>query len=477
MIIRADGVPDPRRYNAPTAPEVAVIMPGDGYSEGVASRDIVLHARTGGLQRITECNCAYDSLHYVLLFPSGDNGWQLKIPHSRGKGDVTALEYYSSRLMVRSDLSYLHMCGRLFHQYLVDMFAKVEQQRLNYIKCNQQKIRVDLYSGLADAISAGDSNPRDLGRKVILLSSFTGSPRQMFELYQDSMSIVRKYGKPDLFITFTSNPKWEEISSALIGNQKATDRPNLIVRVFKMKLKELLNDICNKHVLGKPLAHVYTIEFQKRGLPHAHILVILCQSDKPREPSDYDKIVCAEIPDTIHNPRLHNIVKRCMMHSPCGSIRRNAPCMRDGKCTKKFPKALAEFTTTGNDSYPIYQRRNNKRTVQVNGLELDNRSVVPYNPYLLLKYNAHINVEICSTVSAVKYLYKYVYKGHDRAIVEFHTGDSSESSKTKKVDEIVNYLEARYESATEACYRLFAFELHANLPHVIRPELHAGPQF
>ena len=165
-----------------------------------------------------------------------------------------------------------------------------------------------------------------------------------------------------------------------------------------MKLKELLNDICNKHVLGKPLTHVYTIEFQKRGLPHAHILVILCQNDKPRDPSDYDKIVCAEIPNPIHNPRLHNIVKRCMIHSPCGSIRRNAPCMRDGKCTKKFPKAFAECTTTGNDSYPIYQRRNIKRTAQVNGLELDNRWVVPYNPYLLLKYNAHINVEICSTV-------------------------------------------------------------------------------
>ena len=234
MIIRVDGVPDPRRYNAPTAPEVAVIMPGDGYSEGVASRDIVLHARTGGLQRITEGNCAYDSLHYVPLFPSGDNGWHLKIAHSRGKGDVTALEYYSSRLMVRSDLSNLHMCGRLFHQYLVDMFAKVEQQRLNYIKCNQQKIRVDLCSGLADTISAGDSNPRDVGCKVILPSSFTGSPRQMFELYQDSMSIVRKYGKPDLFITFTCNRKWIEISSALIGNLKATDRPDLIVRVFRI---------------------------------------------------------------------------------------------------------------------------------------------------------------------------------------------------------------------------------------------------
>ena len=88
-------------------------MRGDGHSEGVASRDIVVHARTGGLHRKTECNCEYDSLHYVLLFPTGNNVWNQKIPHSRGKGDVTALEYYCSRLMMRTDLSYLHMCGTL----------------------------------------------------------------------------------------------------------------------------------------------------------------------------------------------------------------------------------------------------------------------------------------------------------------------------------------------------------------------------
>ena len=63
-----------------------------------------------------------------------------------------------------------------------------------------------------------------------------------------------------------------------------------------MKLRELLNDICVKHVLGRPLVHVYTIEFQKRGLPHAHILIILSDQDKPRDPTMYDKIVCAEIP-------------------------------------------------------------------------------------------------------------------------------------------------------------------------------------
>ena len=83
---------------------------------------------------------------------------------------------------------------------------------------------------------------------------------------------------------------------ALIGNQKATDRPDLIVRVFKMKLKELLNDIGNKHVLGNPLAHVYTIEFQKRGLPHGQILVILCQNDRPRNHQTMTKLSVQRFP-------------------------------------------------------------------------------------------------------------------------------------------------------------------------------------
>ena len=108
----------------------------------------------------------------------------------------------------------------------------------------------------------------------------------------------------------------------------------------------------------------------------------------------------------------------------------------------------------------------NSRSVEVGGCLLDNRWVVPYNHFLLLKYNAHTNVEICTTVSAVKYLYKYVYKGHDKAIVEFSV-DNADNSGPKRKDEVANYLEARYISATESCYRIFAYELHANKPHVM----------
>ena len=119
----------------------------------------------------------------------------------------------------------------------------------------------------------------------------------MQQLYQDSMAIVREYGKPDLFVTVTCNPNWPEITNELLPNQQASDRPDLISRVFKLKLKSITNDLFVKGVLGKVIAHVHVIEFQKRGLPHAHILMILSPEDKPKTPEDFDKLVCAEIPD------------------------------------------------------------------------------------------------------------------------------------------------------------------------------------
>src|SRR5690242_3105274 len=100
-----------------------------------------------------------------------------------------------------------------------------------------------------------------------------------------------------------------------------------------------------------------------------------------------------------------------MMHGPCGSGILNEPCMNNEKCSKQYPKEFQAATSNNNKGYPLYIRRENNKIVDIKGIKLDNRWVVPYNPYLALKYNAHINVEICSTVMAVKYLYKYVYKG------------------------------------------------------------------
>lgn len=98
-----------------------------------------------------------------------------------------------------------------------------------------------------------------------------------------------------------------------------------------------------------------------------------------------------------------------MIHGQCGEANKNSPCMKDNKCSKRFPKQFCERTFQSTDGYPKYSRRDNGITVEKNGVILDNRWVVPYNLFLLSKYTAHINVEICTSVSAVKYLYKYVF--------------------------------------------------------------------
>ena len=79
-----------------------------------------------------------------------------------------------------------------------------------------------------------------IGKVIILLSTFIGSPRNMLQLYQDAMAIVRKYGKPDLFITMTCNPKWCEIEENLLPGQSASDRPDIVARVSNIKKDYLI---------------------------------------------------------------------------------------------------------------------------------------------------------------------------------------------------------------------------------------------
>ncbi|XP_039600649.1 uncharacterized protein LOC120523396 [Polypterus senegalus] len=255
------------------------------------------------------------------------------------------------------------------------------------------------------------------GKMYILPSSFAGSPRNMPQNYQDAMAIVRKYGKPNLFITMTCNPKWEDTVNNLQHGQTVDGQPHLVARVFHLNLKALIDDICKKHIFGFLKAMVYVLQFQKRGLPHAHILLILKESCKPKNEELIDKIVSAEIPNIEITPRLHAIVTKHMIHGPCGALNPNSPCMTNDKCSKDFPKEFQIKTVANSNGYPKYKRRNTGQSIILNGKKIDNSWVVPYNPYLALKYNCYINVEVCASVKSIKYLFKYVYKGHDYANV------------------------------------------------------------
>ncbi|XP_014670443.1 PREDICTED: uncharacterized protein LOC106811370 [Priapulus caudatus] len=328
-----------------------------------------------------------------------------------------------------------------------------------------------MYQGLMDhlALQATEHNltPRKL---VILPSSFQGSPRAMQQNFQDAMAIVSKHGRPDLFITFTCNPTCKDILDSLLPNQRPEHRPDIVSRVFKLHLAELLDDIRNKHVLGVPIAYIYVIEFQKRGLPHCHLLLILAEGSKLKEPADIDSVISAEIPDQQSEPHLYNIVKSTMVHGPCGSFNHASPYMVDNKCSKDYPKAFQDSTALAVNGYPLYRRRDNGRTIIVGRHEIDNRWIVPYNPYLTKKFYAHINVEACTSIKSVKYLFKYVYKGHDCANVRITQTDELTH------DEVHTFLDTRYVSAPEAFWRLSEFHMHQQSHTVYRLAIHLPNQ-
>ncbi|XP_065679819.1 uncharacterized protein LOC136094133 [Hydra vulgaris] len=343
---------DRRRYNLPSHEEVAIVFVGDDGAPP-ASREIVIYLRGQPLRTILSMSANLDPL-----------------------------------------------------QYVVDAYVKVEGQRLAFIRNNQNKLRSEQYDALHEHVinRANDLNVRP-GRVVILPSSYVGSPRALKENFEDAMAVIKKYGKPDLFITFTCNPKWREIVENLNPGQTANDRPDLV---------------CRHGVLGKVVSHVQVIEFQKRGLPHVHILLHFVNADKLETAEDIDSLISAEIPDPAVDPELFEIIKSCMIHRPCGILNPNSPCIKGGKCTKKFPKEFNPHTVAIFNGYPRYRRVDNGRIVNI--------------------------------------------KGHDCANVVIN--------EQVNHDEINTFLNCRYVSAPEALWRIFEYSLSDMSHNIIRLQVH-----
>ncbi|KAL1364583.1 hypothetical protein AAHE18_03G226700 [Arachis hypogaea] len=341
---------DRRNYNTPSCDEVAALIVGD-FDSSDHGRDIIVRSTAGQLQRIYETHALYWPLQYPLLFPYGEDGYQLNIPY-RGQQEgyvpgrrtrVSLREFICFHLQIREqEDGIIHKCRRLFQQFVVDCFMMIESQRLYEIRMKQSTIRGEVLQGIEEAMRRGDDEASSIGTRVILPSLFTGGRRYMFNR-------------------------------------------------------------C-----------MYTIEFQKRGLPHAHILLWLNGESNLQSVEIVDEFICAELPNPQKFPSLYNVVTKYMIHGPCGLLRPSFPCMKDGKCSKFYPKRFVDQTCFDEDGYLIYRRRDMGVTVKINDVDIDNRFVVPYNPLLLMKYQAHINLKFCNKSNVIKYLFKYINKGLDR---------------------------------------------------------------
>ncbi|KAG5533516.1 hypothetical protein RHGRI_027634 [Rhododendron griersonianum] len=505
IILRADPKVD---YTAlpPTVPQVAAIWIENEEAADLQERDIIVQKHDGHTQTISYYYGCYDPLQYPLLFPFGEPGWHEGIkkikPSARsqsclGQGKVlpnhsstaeelisnetavrqenarkgnmvSAREFYAYRLQIRKNTnSILLESARLLQQFAVDMYVKIETSRLDYFRNRQEEIRADLYQGIVDSIGHGESDPSKIGKRIVLPGTFIGGPRDMRKRYLNAMTLVERYGKPDLFLTMTCNPNWQEIKDQMKPHEEAQNRPDLVSRVFKSKLEHLQKEIVRNQLFGPVIAYTFVVEFQKRGLPHVHMLMILKKPFKLDTIEKIDALISAEIPDKKKYPHLYAMVIKHMMHGPCGELDITKACMQDGKCKNHYPRNHCAETSIDADGYPMYRRRLTGEQVQIRGQMLDNRWVVPYNPYLLAMFDCHINVEVCSTIKAVKYLYKYIYKGHDKIIYRLVT-----SKFPGDIDEIQQYQAARWISPPEATWRIFRFALHEIRPAVISLQLH-----
>ncbi|XP_074296950.1 uncharacterized protein LOC141627616 [Silene latifolia] len=187
-------------------------------------------------------------------------------------------------------------------------------------------------------------------------------------------------------------------------------------------------------------------------------------------PEDFDKFVSAEIPP-VTNESLRTAMLKHMMHGPCGRLDPNRQCMKhkktEGQCKYAYPKPFAADTTNSDDGYPIYMRRDTGESAKIRGHNLNNQWVIPYNPYLLDLFDCHLNVEVCSTIQAVKYLYKYVYKGQDK--ISFNVAAEGE---VQVVDEIEQYQSGRWVSPVEAVWCIYGFDLFEIHPLVMALPVH-----
>ncbi|CAN0881721.1 hypothetical protein LINGRAHAP2_LOCUS14393 [Linum grandiflorum] len=183
---------------------------------------------------------------------------------------------------------------------------------------------------------------------------------------------------------------------------------------------------------------MHTIEFQKRGLPHVHILVWLAKEAKLETPNLIDQMISAELPDPVEDPIGYAAVTRFMLHGPCGPANPVAPCMVDGKCKKRFPKQFNTETTFDENGYAVSRRRDSGITAVKSSHTLDNSCVIPYNRDLIVKYPAHINVEACHKGQLIKFLFKYITKGPDQSNVIADQRNTNASSSQKEPQEPVD---------------------------------------
>ena len=463
----------------------------------------VVLPHSGNMVSVPESSQLFETAQYPLLFPQGRGGYyndlSLSCHSYRRPWYVDACNTPTSEISSVADftkyvlyqkcelLMQVHTCAQ---QYILDQFSRWQSMIFDVMAKNQSvtksiKARVARY---ADIIESKEKKKAPDSRPIFMPASVPGSPAHQKREIRNGLSIFARKGNPHMFITFTGNAKWPDFIAAVKAQVpgiadddiNAILFPDLMARVFRKRLAECEKDLRSGKIFGDKMCYIQrVIEFQKRGMPHAHICLRLGPAKDRRGrqtkitaqladswvstrlfyheecplwaeyPNDSDESIQScfnrkECACAAHV--LGRMVKSKMLHTKCDPSR----CQReDGSCKRGYPKAAGtdESSRTWCDARGYWHHKR---------LYACDARVVPYNRALLLRYNAHINVEISGTVKVICYLKKYMTKLPDcsrSSIDAVYATPSIEFTEWQKL---------RHTSVSEACLRMRGIDLNSS---------------
>ena len=296
-------------------------------------------------------------------------------------------------------------------------------------------------------------------RSTFLPSSFHGGRRNLKMRASNALAIVSELEGPTLFITLTGNPNWPEVQSQMLPGQTAFDRDDIMCMSFKARLDNVLKNIRAGKYFG-PHQVVYmirVIEYQHRGLPHAHIVVKL--KDLPTVAEDREAVIdwidtntSACMPPNNHGGstedemRYRELVESFMVHNCNWTNANGCKASATCKCKRGYDDTIVrEHTDFDDKGFPLYKRENES-----------DLKIVPHNRKLLLDWEGHANVEYAGSAFCVLYLYKYLYKGHKKVKVSV----TNEKDRNEDEDEISLYLRGRFLCAMDAMWRTLGYQTY-----------------
>ena len=507
-----DNLLHPRQVNLPTEESMFAVWTETDeppYVKGICITD-----EEGRLLTFPPYHPLTDTLCYPLLFPIGDDGYHKKIPvnsnvNQDNESDnsdsdhsvahtvqvshrkfISTRDYIRYRLALRNNEDYHNIWnsgGGLSQKFVLDYAARIDSEVADYLRTKEMDLRATLPENALRFLAreAGLESTDMLGRVVMFRKYHPGTRPWFQDMFYDATTIMartRKQGFASFMFTFTCNPRWPEIKRNLLrDNQLVVDRFDVLSRIYEDKLRMVHYLLDKKNILGKILGHGESREFQKRiGGPHLHR--VYC-TDTPATAENIENIIWALIPpepNTTDNSGWANFIRKIRELLPQYQLHDCAAHCRDnnGRCKKRFPKPFSNFTILHDNKPAEYYRPSPENGGEVLKIKrgrstiiYDNSRVVPYNPFILVKFQTHHNLEYAYGQSDnLKYALKYPFKGASFSYVK------STVNGLVDVDEPAQYARMLYRSPTEAYTRIMGYKYAFTSHRVIPLEIHLPNQ-